>query len=392
MNYFMLRLLKAALIVFLIPLSCTNDPRIVEHGIFAKDRLESVIGQDGVCSIYFDDDITLWTFADTITVTWKNDKGRAESDQKEAVIDGMISNSIAWSEKITEENYRDIHFSFHKNKKTGRVKQFIEHNKNEDPMKHRLWALDGFRYKDKVYVFYLHIFVPDHMEFLKFDVLYTGIARWDIPQGWKPGDDFNFKRLGMLFDAGAPYFGAAAMIKDGHIYLVGHFKKDGKFPISIARANINDVENRASYSFLSSTGEWVDDINEAGDFIGDVSGECSLSYNEYLKEYIIIYSKTFTGDLAIVRFKEFKKFPKAKSSVVYKPNMKVEDYKLWPYSGKEIFSSNNRIYAIYIDPVKYQPILVELIFGQHRQGGMRIMQTDKTTPPSAPLQGGVFPK
>ena len=357
----MMKFYKSALIILLLSLSCANNPVAVEHGIFATSRLESIIGQDGVCSIDFGDNITLWTFGDTITGKWKNDKDRIESEHKNAVIDGMLSNSIAWSEKITENNYKDIQFSFYK--KNGRVQQFIKYNKEEDPLKHRLWALDGFRYKDRVYVFYVHIYVPDYREFLNFEVLYTGIAKWDIPQGWKIGDDFNFKRLGMLFENGLPSFGAAVMIKDDYIYLAGHFKKGEKeFPISIARANINDAENRSSYSFLSSKGEWVTDIKEAGDFIGDVSGECSLSFNDYLKEYIIIYSKAFTGDLAIVRFKEFKKFPKSKSLTVHKTNRLIESNKLGPYSGKEIFSSNNRIFAIYIDSVKYQPILVELIF------------------------------
>jgi hypothetical protein len=239
-NYLMIKLYKSALIILLFFLSCTDNPVAVEHGIFAPSRLKSVIGQDGVCPIDFGDNITLWTFGDTITGTWKNDKGLLSSDQKEAIIDGMISNSIAWSEKITENNYKDIPFSFYK--KNGRVKQFITNNKDEDPLRHRLWAFDGFRYKDRVYVFYAHIFVPDYREFLNFEVLYTGIARWDIPQGWKIGDDFNFKRLGILFEKGSPFFGAGVMIKDDDIYLVGHFKKGKKeFPISIAKANIDDV-------------------------------------------------------------------------------------------------------------------------------------------------------
>jgi len=356
-----IRFHRFAFIILLLALSCTNHPTAVEHGIFAPSRLDSVIGQDGVCSIDFDDNITLWTFGDTITGTWKSDKGRIETDNSDAVIDGMLPNSIAWTEKISVNNYKDISFSFYK--KNGKVKQFIKYNKDEDPLKHRLWALDGFRYKDRVYVFYVHIYVPDHTQFLNFEVLYTGIARWDIPEGWKAGDDFNFKRLGILFEKGEPCFGAAVLTKDDYIYLAGHSKKGEKeFPVAIARVHVGDVEDRGSYSFLSSEGEWVPDITKCGSFIGDVTGECSLSYNDYLKEYIIIYSKTFTGDLAMVRFKEFKKLPKSKSLTVYKNNRLIEANKLWPYSGKEIFSANNKIFAIYIDPMKYQPILVELIF------------------------------
>ncbi len=346
------------LLLIITSTSCKHSPVAADHGLFAPSRLESVIGQDGVCSIGFSDTITLWTFADTITGEWKSEKGRLTGDKNEASISGMLSNSIAWSEKINEYNYRDIKFNFYKEK--GKTAQFIKNRKDENPQKHRFWALDGFRSGNKVYVYYLHVYIPDHTKFLDFEVLNAGLARWDIPEGWKPGDMINFRRLGPLFGKGSPFFGAAVMERSGYLYLAGHFKKSQlEFPISIARVRIEDVEERKKYSFLSPQGEWVSDIRSAGAFIGDVSGECSLSYNDYLKEYIVIYSKNFTGDIAALRFKDFNGLPASQGVIVHRVSRKA-DGKMWPYSGKEIFSSGRSLFLIYIDPERYQPLLVEL--------------------------------
>ncbi len=330
----------------------------MEHGIFAPSRLESVIGQDGVCSINFSEDITLWTFADTITGRWKSDKGRLSGDKNEAVMEGMLSNSIAWSEKITEKNFKEIKLSFYK--ENGHAAQFIKNRKDENPLKHRFWALDGFRDGERVYVYYLHVYVPDPSRLLEFDVLYVGLAKWDIPRGWKPGERMDFKRLGPVFGKGAPYFGAAVMKRDGYVYLAGHYKKNFlEFPLSIARARAGDVENSRAYSFLSRSGEWTGDIRDAGPFLGDVSGECSLSYNDYLNEYIIIYSEIFTGNIKSVGFKDFTGLPSAEKKVILKIK-KESGSAMWPYSGKEIFSSGSSLFLIYIDQVRYQPFLVEL--------------------------------
>jgi hypothetical protein len=61
----------------------------------------------------------------------------------------------------------------------------------------------------------------------------------------------------------------------------------------------------------------------------------------------------------MVRFKNFTELPVAEKKIVYKVK-KSEPGAMWPYSGKEIFSSGGSIYLIYIDPQKYQPLLVEL--------------------------------
>lgn len=354
-------LLHASLIAFILTsilFTCTSRPEAIHHGVFAPSRLDSVIGQDGVCSIKFSDDITLWTFADTITGSWRDEEHKNAADKSGAVIDGMISNSLAWSGKITDQNFRNIYLHFYK--ENNHVVQFIKNRSDEDPMHHRFWALDGFRSGNRLYVFYLHVYIPSSAKFLEFSILYTGVARWDIPPDWKPGDRVSFKRLGRMFGKDAPCFGAAVLEKDGYLYLAGHIKKSAnEFPVSIARVKTEDTEKIDSYSFLTADGKWSGSIDSAGRFFNDVSGECSLSYNEQMKRYVIIYSRIYSGDIASVTFSDFSQIMKARNvTVADLPDPKSGQ--MWSYSAKEIFSSAERIYLIYINPETYQPMLVEL--------------------------------
>lgn len=326
----------------------------VNHGIFAPSRLEHIKGQDGVSSIAFDESTTLWTFADTIVpLTAKN---RSAADGHTGNGYTMISNSLAWTEKITPSNVSSIKFNYYT--ENGIVAQFIKNTKKENPIHHRLWALDGLRIGNRVYVYYAHIFVPDYTKFLDFTVKYIGLAVWDIPAYRKPGDGFDFKRTGRLFPEGSPFFGAAAMIRDGYIYLAGHSKRDSSHPLSFARVKVEHISDFSLYEFLDSEGRWSNELADCGYFLGDVAGECSLSYSDYYGVFDLFYARMFTGETVHINFKSFSRVPAAKGRVIYSP-APHEKGKMWPYSGKEIFSWNKTNYLIYIDPEIYQPILVE---------------------------------
>lgn len=357
-----MKILKRAsiysLVILIVVISgCSSRPAVIEHGIFAPSRHEYVLGQDGVASIQFSDRLTLWTFADTIIGRWKNGEGPSSSLEAGIEMEAMISNSLAWSERITSANFKNIRLSFLT--EDGRATQFIKNRSGEDPLNHRFWALDGVRIGNRVYVYYLHVHVPDNAKMLDFRVLYSGLAVWYIPEEWKPGDAVRFKRLGPLFKGDSPAFGASAILRGGYVYLAGHFKKGEKFPLSFARVQEEMIEDSGAYEFLSSAGKWEKEIQNAGEFLGDVSGECSISYNSTLNKYIIIYSRIFSGEIVAVNFSDFEKINDAESVTVYTP-VKKEGAPMWPYSGKEIFSEGGRIFIIYIDPLIYQPVLLEL--------------------------------
>jgi len=60
-----------------------------------------------------------------------------------------------------------------------------------------------------------------------------------------------------------------------------------------------------------------------------------------------------------VTFRDFSSINSMKSRVIYSPPLPREGG-MWAYSAKEIFSEGCRTFLIYIDPDKYQPVLLEL--------------------------------
>jgi hypothetical protein len=91
-------------------------------------------------------------------------------------------------------------------------------------------------------------------------------------------------------------------------------------------------------------------------------GELSLSYNDYLKKYLIIYC-SLDGTIKYLAFKNFSLIKNEKARELYVPPLlpKIKSRpNLYYYSGKEILYTKKGIYAIYINPAIYQPILIKI--------------------------------
>jgi hypothetical protein len=305
----------------------------------------------------------MWTFSDTILGSWKGDVSTAATFSEKADISSMISNSLAFTGPLTPESVNSLSFSFYRNKRA--VQQFIKFQNDEYPEKDRLWALDGIRLGNRVYVYYLHVKITDPSKLLSFRVNAIGLARWDIPPGWKAGNPVQFRRLPRLFGENHPAFGACVLKKDGYIYTVGQYSdKSFLSPIKIARVKIKYIENGNMYEFLKSDGTWVKDASHGDSFLGDVQGECSLSYNRFLGKYVILYCQSWKNNMIMVTFDDFSQLAHAEKKIIYSmpklPEKAVKNMQVY-YSGKEIFSWNNIIYAIYINPLDYQPYLLQLV-------------------------------
>ena len=194
-----------------------------------------------------------------------------------------------------------------------------------------------------------------------------GLARWKLPEVWKEKPEIDFTRLGKLFEKDSPTFGDSVIQRDNFLYLIGHKKnkKDNKISAYIARVEKNNIQKRLKYEFLIINGEWTKNINHATGFFHEVMGELSLSYNTYLKKYVIIYC-AMSGEIKLVAFSSFDKIIESKTVVLYTPP-KLKEIKnrafLFYYSGKEIFYTEEAIYAIYIHPAIYQPILLKIPYG-----------------------------
>ncbi|HPB83395.1 MAG TPA: DUF4185 domain-containing protein [Spirochaetota bacterium] len=343
--------------------SCGNSISVTPHGVFGKSRLLHVLGQDGVSPIEFSPSLTMWTFSDTILGSWKGDVSAAATFSEKADISGMVSNSLAFTGPLTPQSVHSLSFIFYQ--KNHAIQQFIKYQKNEDPGKDRLWALDGIRLRNRMYVYYLHVKITNPSKLLSFKINAIGLARWDIPEGWKTGDPVQFRRLPRLFGENYPAFGACVMNKDGYIYTVGQYSdKSFSSPIKIARVKSKFIENGNKYEFLKSDGTWVKNVSNSDSFLGDVQGECSLSYNRWLGKYVILYCQSWKNNLIMVTFDDFSHLARAEKKVIHSmpelPEQAVKNMQVY-YSGKEIFSWNNFIYAVYINPLDYQPYLLQLV-------------------------------
>lgn len=360
------------LLLFL--LSC--ETRVEELGVFGESRRAEVLGQDGVTPVPFDGRTVMWTFGDTILGTWKGNVSADATFSERAVIRDMISNSLAFTERPSTSNVKGLRFTFLKEK--GRVCPFIRHRPGEDPGRWRFWAVDGVRLGDRVYVYYMLIKIVEPGKAFGFRLTGIGLARWDVPAGWAVGMGVNFRRLPDLFvkppaAAGTrepfsggdiPAFGDCVIEKDGYVYTMGHFQgKDFASPVKIARVRPGDIERGAAYEFLAPGGAWTRSLEDAEAFLGDVMGECSLSYDEGLRKYIVLYCQTGTGRIIGVMFGDFAELSHVRKTVLYEPPKLYQvnpAAPAWYYSGKEIFREGRSLYAIYINPLEYQPYLLRI--------------------------------
>jgi len=339
--------------------------RIENMGIFGINRKQSVIGQDGCTPIQLGATM-MWTFGDTIIGAWKGDLSVNATFEDSAVMKGMLSNSAAFTDIPDDSNIGNMNFTFYKEK--GTVAQFIKPFPGEDPSVWRFWAIDGIEIEGTVYVYYIIVLIdknPARKENpgLPLSVKGVGIAEWKIPAGWKTGDPLNFKRTAKVFLEGEPVFGDAVIRRGSHLFLIGHGPASrNKVPAFVARVPVSSIKKRSCYEFLDAKGQWTGAIGSAAPVADDVMGEPSISYNETMKEYIIIYC-SLDGAIKTVQFNDFSMIKDKKTAVLYippsLPSVPARSHLAY-YSGKEIFSTGKALYAIYINPAIYQPILLKI--------------------------------
>lgn len=356
------RLIATALV--LLSLTCCAGEGVENLGIFGESRKESILGQDGCTPVPLDG-VVMWTFGDTILGSWKGTLSVSSTFEDAASMKGMISNSLAFSPVPDESNVRELLFTFHR--EGGSVKPFIKNSPGEDPRRWRFWAIDGILLDGIVYVYYIIVYVDPTIQksesLLPVRIMGVGLAEWRMPETWRPGDPVAFRRTSKIFHEGEPVFGDSVIRRGEYLYLLGHgpATKD-RVPAFIARVATKELKIRARYQFLGNGGEWHDEIGRAMPLAHDVMGEPSLSYNEFLDRYILLYC-SLDGRIKMSSFSNFSELEDQPAEVIYTPpplpKIESRDH-LFYYSGKEIFHTSKCIYAIYINPAIYQPILLRI--------------------------------
>ncbi len=356
-----LRLLciTAPCILVALILRCASPECAVENlGIFVHPDSDDIVGLDGCASIPLDEHRVLWTFGDTIIGRFTEKQTAASTFENSAVMNGMISNSIAETPLPDDGTIENLRFAFYR--LHGAPREFLPPKGNGKGHR-RIWPVDGIRIGDRVYVYYIGVRTnPGSPE--PFRVTGTGIASWHSRDGGFGMKNPDFRFLATLFGPDEPVFGDSVILHEGNIYLIGHKKSGRHVHGYFSRVSPDMIESRSHYQFLGGDGRWTRSSGKAGKFFGDISGEPSLSYNKNLRCYVVIFC-SLTGCIKAAVFRSFGDLPSAVPFVVYTPPKlkKIESRQfMFYYSGKEVFSTDENIYAIYINPSIYQPVLLRI--------------------------------
>jgi len=149
----------------------------------------------------------------------------------------------------------------------------------------------------KYYVFYsvLNNYGPDLYDYFRVG---QGVALAERPQG--PYEKVRSSGSYCLWNDIEPAFGSAAWTDDdGWVYVYGRaMNSPGEYGAALARVKPEDLASREKYSYYSqetATAAWSEDVSEASVVIEGVPEEFSVSYNEFLKSYIAVYTDADSG-------------------------------------------------------------------------------------------------
>ena len=356
---------SALIIIITAACSCssrTSYGKPENLGIFAPSRLSMVAGQDGCNPVRLTNDTVMWTFGDTILGKWEKTPSLKTTFESSAMMEKMISNSLAFSGVPDAGNMPDPVFVYYT--QNGVPVQFLKYRKGEDKSRVRLWPLDGIRIRDSVYLYYLKVLVGKEQGPDLLKVTGTGIAVWNIPQKWKVGNRVSFRRVKMLFGSSMPCMGDSVIMKSGYLYIAGHGKTGRGSGVSayIARVRPAGILDPSAYSFLGHDGTWSGNSRNPACFFHDVMGEFSISYHSGTGEYIFIYCGSDSA-VSMLRLKALSTIRSAVPVDVYRPpalpEIQGRSFYFY-YSAKEIFHDDKSVYAVYMNPAVYQPVLVRI--------------------------------
>jgi hypothetical protein len=325
----------------------SKDIEIRDLGlIFNKTR--DIFGFDGAYSIPVGDRI-LWLFGDTFV-----------RDRE------MLRNSAIFTDFFDPDNGPGAMRV--KVDQDGHPVPIINCTYQEKKTKCRIWPLHGISLNYKIYLYYVLVKVipgddfPYRSLFFNFEEIGSGLAEYDI------GLDRTTRLLKgndlIWWNKNEGNFGGSVIDRSDYIYIFGVYKGSlGKNSTRLSRVKKDDIKDYSKYRYLKSfKPEWTSNIKKAIDVIDDVPCELSISYNEYLKKYLIVHSLVSTDSIIL-----------KVSDNIWGP---YEDYYIIPlkrafpktlqYAGKEhreLAKQNGRtIYITYVESAIYWPHLLEVKF------------------------------
>jgi hypothetical protein len=249
----------------------------------------------------------------------------------------------------------------------GKIKPLIELLPNEDPDLIRIWCLHGIYLDKKIYLYFLKIKMLDETVWPgTFEVLGAGLAIGNKTD-WK-FNRINYKGSDLLWKIDEPKFGSAAFEdkENNWLYLYGVVPVDSLQTCYLARIRPSQIEQFEKHEYFCGTENWSKNIKEAVPVFTNVPNEVSVSYNNYLGNYLAVHSYDLTRDI-VGRISSTPWGPWSMPVVLYEVKTKREKELPYPvliYAGKEhpeLCEKNGKIiYLTYIEFEEYFPHLIEV--------------------------------
>lgn len=201
-----------------------------------------------------------------------------------------INISTAFADNLSD----DITFTFQESEtavSTNTVSYAIlEDDSKEFSKTRRFQTQVGICVNDSCYVFYsiVNKYGINAEDYFRIG---QGLAYCDTAAG--PYKKITVDGKYILWDDVTPAFGGAALENDGYIYIYGRgIIAPGKYGLALARVETEYIKQPNYYAYYNSEyapDPWAGDASEASVIVYDVPEKYTVSYNYFLKKYLLIY-------------------------------------------------------------------------------------------------------
>jgi hypothetical protein len=265
----------------------TTLVRSARHlGTFPRTRAERwvLVGQDGGQSI----DVggrTLLVFSDTLLVAADTDERLFLANSAATTDAGDLREGLGRLTYLSDED--------------GFPVEIVPATERERAARLRFWPVHGVADGDAVWLFYLGIQTLSSQSVWDFRNVGVGVARVDPVNGrservlrdgdWRlwpaRGDDFHF--------------GVQVLVEDGHAYVFGSRRDELRIAALLGRAPVDRIAEPNAYEYFDgASGRWGPTPPSDGG-LGPCGSDYSVSANEYLGRYLMVYVDSFSKTLAV---------------------------------------------------------------------------------------------
>lgn len=249
----------------------------------------AVVGQGGNYTVAMPDGGVLWL----LNNVWM---GESRGDGQHAVW-GLVEGAVALSRSTDPYSQRgDLAYVSEEN---GWPLSLLSSDLREYSQARKFRPRAGIYAGGRYYAFYsvLNNYGPGFYDFFRVG---QGVA-W----AEKPGGPYQKLRSGdwySLWSDIEPAFGSAALTDDdGWVYIYGRvMNAPGEYGAALARVRPENLAVKEKYSYYSvetASGAWTEDVFEASTVLENMPEEFSVSYNDFLKSYLVVYSGPESGEV-----------------------------------------------------------------------------------------------